>query len=179
LTQDHRAVSGLLEKFEEAGQGVKKSIAEHICKLLTVHAQVEEELFYPAAREALSAADAHLVAEAAVEHASVKDLVCRIESMGDADEMYEATVKVLGEYVKIHVTEEENELFPKVERAGLDLNAMGERIAERKKELMGGETGEMSAEHEEEADEGPMQKGARSRSGSRGHRPALIHSGRR
>jgi hemerythrin superfamily protein len=179
LTQDHRAVSDLLEKFEEAGQGAKRSIAERICRTLTVHAQIEAELFYPAAREALSAADSHLVAEAAVEHASIKDLISQIESMGDVDEMYEAKVKVLGEYVKHHVEEEENELFPKVERTSLDLDALGERLAARRKELMGEEAGEMSAEHDEEAEEEPMHKGGRSRSGSRGHRPTLIHSGRR
>jgi len=178
LKQDHRAVADLLEKFEEADQEEKKSVAERICKMLNVHSQIEEELFYPAAREALGSEDSHLVAEAAVEHASVKDLIRQIEDLGQVDEMYEAKVEVLGEYVKHHVEEEETELFPKVERTSLDLDSLGERLAARKQELLGEEAGEMSAEQEEEGEEEPTGRSGRSRGGSRGHRPSMIHSGR-
>jgi hemerythrin superfamily protein len=177
LKQDHRAVSDLIAQFEEASQVDKKSIAERICRMLTVHAQIEEELFYPAAHEVLGAEDAHLVTQAAVEHATVKDLIGQIEGMGEVDELYEARVEVLGEYVKHHVAEEENELFPKVEQTSLDLNALGEQLAARKQELMGEEGGEMSGQ-EEETEEEPMGRTGRSRSG-RGHRPSMIHSGRR
>ena len=82
--------------------------------MLTVHAQIEEELLYPAARDALDSDDAHLVAEAHVEHASVKDLIQQIEQREELDEEYEAKVEVMGEYVKHHVSEEESELFPKL-----------------------------------------------------------------
>jgi hemerythrin superfamily protein len=175
LIQDHRAVSELADQFEEADEGQKKSLSERICKMLTVHAQIEEELFYPAAHEALGS-DSHLIAEAQVEHASLKELISQIEGMDEVDEMFEAKMQVLTEYVKHHVQEEENEIFPRVQKTDLDLDAMGEQIAARKQELMG-EEGETA---ESEEDEEPMTRGGgRSRSGGRGHRPSLIHSGRR
>jgi hemerythrin superfamily protein len=135
LQQDHRAVAQALEEFESAERGEKQAIARRICKMLTVHAQLEEELLYPAAREALRSDDAHLIAEANVEHASLKDLIAQIEQREEPDEQYEATVCVLGEYVKHHVTEEEHEIFPRLERSSLDLEALGGRLEERKREL--------------------------------------------
>src|SRR5688572_20731656 len=113
LKQDHQEVSQLVKRFEDAPEGEKTQIAERICAALTVHAQIEEELLYPAARRALEEDDRELVDEANVEHASVKDLIAQIEAAGDSDELFDAKVKVLGEYVKHHVQEEENELFPK------------------------------------------------------------------
>lgn len=139
LQQDHRAVADALEEFQSAEPEQKRSIAQRICRMLTVHAQIEEELLYPAARGALAADDAHLVAEARVEHASVKDLIRQIEQREEVDEDYEAKVEVMGEFVKHHVKEEETELFPKLERSSLDLEALGERLEERKSELMGEE----------------------------------------
>jgi hemerythrin superfamily protein len=158
LKQDHRAVAEALEEFESAGHEEKLTIAERICRMLTVHSQLEEELLYPAAREALSSNDAHLVAEARVEHSSVEDLIGQIEDRAVMDEEYEAKVCVLGEYVKHHVSEEEKELFPRLERSSLDLEALGERLEERKRELMGREPG------------GP---------GGRAHLPAGLHARRR
>lgn len=140
LKQDHRAVAHALEEFESAKREDKQAIARSICKMLTVHAQIEEELLYPAARDALRPEDEHLVAEAGVEHASLKELIGQIEDREEVDEQYEAKVCVLGEYVKHHVTEEEHELFPRLERSSLDLEALGERLEERKRELTGGET---------------------------------------
>jgi hemerythrin-like domain-containing protein len=139
LKQDHRAVAEALEEFESAEREEKQAIAQRICKMLTVHAQIEEELLYPAARDALHPEDEHLVAEAGVEHASLKDLIGQIEAREEVDEQYEAKVCVLGEYVKHHVSEEENEIFPRLERSSLDLEALGERLEERKRELMGEE----------------------------------------
>jgi hemerythrin superfamily protein len=176
LKQDHRAVAAALEEFQSADQGEKQSIAERICKMLTVHAQIEEELLYPAARDALDSDDAHLVAEARVEHSSLKDLIGQIQQRGEADEEYEAKVEVLGEYVKHHVNEEETELFPKLERSSLDLDALGERLEERKKELMGEESEGVPGHGMPEEEEAGTPSG-RSRSG-RGQRHSPLHARR-
>jgi hemerythrin-like domain-containing protein len=178
LKQDHRAVAEALEEFDTAAHEEKQEIAHRICRMLEVHTQMEEELLYPAARDVLDSDDAHLVAEARVEHASVKDLIAQIEARQEVDEQYEAKVCVMGEFVKHHVKEEETELFPKLERSSLDLDALGKRLEERKKELMGEEA--WSARdalglHEEE--EGGMRAG-RSR-GGRGHRSGALHAHRR
>ena len=175
LKQDHRAVANALEAFKSAGLEEKQAIARRICKMLTVHSQIEEELLYPAARDALDSDESHLIAEARVEHASVKDLVRQIEDREQLDEQYEAKVQVLGEYVKHHVEEEETELVPRLERTSLDLQALGERIESRKRVLMGQE-GEGPAGHEDEEESG-MPTG-RSR-GGRGHRPTALHARRR
>jgi hemerythrin-like domain-containing protein len=179
LKQDHRAVAEALEEFQSAEHEEKQSIAQRICKMLTVHSQIEEEMLYPAARDVLDSEDAHLVAEARVEHASLKDLIRQIEQREELDEEYEAKVEVLGEYVKHHVGEEESELFPKLERSSLDLEALGERLEERKSELMGG--GQAEGLHDghgmPEEEESGMPSG-RSR-GGRSHRPASLHARRR
>ncbi|HEX8757600.1 MAG TPA: hemerythrin domain-containing protein [Steroidobacteraceae bacterium] len=178
LKQDHRAVAEALEEFQSAKHEEKQSIAQRICKMLTVHAQIEEEMLYPAARDVLDSEDAHLVAEARVEHASVKDLVRQIEQREELDEEYEAKVEVLGEYVKHHVSEEESELFPKLERSSLDLDALGERLEERKSELMGGEEAQRLHDSHgmQEEEESGMPSG-RSR-GGRSHRPTALHARR-
>lgn len=168
-----------LEAFESAELDEKQAIARHVCRMLTVHTQIEEELLYPAARDALGSEDAHLVAEARVEHASVKDLIRQVEAREQMDEQYEAKVCVMGEYVKHHVSEEESELFPRLERSSLDLDALGERLEERRRELMGEEAESPHyglGMHEEEQESGPA--AARSR-GSRGHRPTALHGRRR
>ena len=99
---------------------------------MKVHAQIEEEIFYPQAREATK--DNDLIDEALVEHATVKKLIGEIEAMEVNEELYDAKMRVLGEMVKHHINEEEEELFP--ELAKMDLNAVGKEIAERKEELM-------------------------------------------
>lgn len=178
LQQDHRAVAEALEEFDTAAHEEKQEIARRICRMLEVHTQIEEELLYPAARDALDSDDGHLVAEAHVEHASVKDLIEQIEASEEVDEQYEAKVCVMGEFVKHHVKEEETELFPKLERSSLDLEALGERLAERKQELMGakaeGSHDGMGMREEEESG----MTGGRSR-GGRGHRSASLHARRR
>lgn len=180
LKQDHRAVEEALEEFESAERDEKQSIAHRICKMLIVHAQIEEELLYPAARDVLDSEDSHLVAEARVEHASVKDLIRQIEDREQLDEQYEAKVQVLGEYVKHHVGEEEKQLFPRLEHSSLDLDALGERLEERKRELMGEEAQGMhdgqGMQEEEGSLEGGM-PGARSR-GGRGPRSTGLHARR-
>lgn len=137
LTADHKEVKALFKEYEklaEADDDSRQELAERICAMLTVHATVEEEIFYPAAQEAID--DADLVDEATVEHASAKDLIAQIQESSPDDELYDAKVKVLGEYIDHHVKEEEGEMFPKAKKAGLDLKMLGEQIAERKEELM-------------------------------------------
>ncbi|RZL30569.1 MAG: hemerythrin domain-containing protein [Rubrivivax sp.] len=140
LTADHKEVKGLFKAYEklvkdEADSGEKHALALQICAMLTVHATIEEEIFYPAAREALGE-DEDLVDEAAVEHASAKDLIAQIEDGSPDDPLFDAKVKVLGEYIDHHVKEEEGEMFKKVGKS-LDLDALGEELAARKAELLG------------------------------------------
>jgi hemerythrin superfamily protein len=143
LDADHRAVKKMFKEYEEltksrarsAGQK-KMDLARQICHELTVHAQIEEEIFYPALRAAIK--DTDLLAEAEVEHQSAKDLIAQIEGMGEADEMFDAKVTVLGEYIDHHVKEEKGEIFPKARAARkLDLIAMRDEMMARKEELMG------------------------------------------
>ena len=135
MRADHKRVSGLFEEFESAKSAPKKSeIVAKICKELTVHAQIEEEIFYPAFKAALK--DQELVPEATVEHASVKDLIAQVQGLPADGEMYDAKVKVMGEFVKHHVKEEQNEMFPKAKKSGLDLLALGAEMLARKQELM-------------------------------------------
>lgn len=136
LTEDHRKVEELIKKFEGLKPGAKKEkqkIVQEACTELKVHAQLEEELFYPAVRDALKE---DLVDEAEVEHTVAKQLIGELESMAPDDDLFDAKFKVLGEYVKHHVEEEEGEMFPKAKRAKLDMQELGSRIVERKKELM-------------------------------------------
>lgn len=137
LKADHREVEALLEEYEDAGDDdEKQDLAHQICTALSVHAQVEEEIFYPAAREALDEEDLGLLNEADVEHESIKQLVAEVEDSTPEDDHFDARVKVIGEYVKHHVKEEENELFPKLEERELDRRALGTQMAERKAELL-------------------------------------------
>ena len=139
LEADHRKVEALFEDYEqekESGDDARKSIAARICGELTVHAQVEEEIFYPWLRENLDEDDMELVAEAEVEHSTAKDLIAQIEGAAVIDEAYDAKVKVLSEYIKHHVKEEEEEIFPKVSDMKEELDELGQQMASRKAELM-------------------------------------------
>lgn len=136
LKADHKKVSTLFAQYEKAKEDDerKQELAGMACTELTIHAQIEEELFYPALRDALD--DEELLDEAEVEHGSVKELVSAIQSSGPDDRLYDANVKVLAEYVKHHVKEEESEIFPKARKAkDLDLMAMGEEMFRRKSQL--------------------------------------------
>ncbi len=142
LDADHRAVKKMFKEYEELtsskarGAAQKKmDLARQICRELTVHAQIEEEIFYLALRENMK--DTDLLDEAEVEHQSAKDLIAQIESAAEADEMFDAKVKVLGEYIDHHVKEERGEIFPKARSARrLDLVAMRDELETRKEELM-------------------------------------------
>ena len=135
LKADHQLVSKLFQEYEGTRSNSKKAeIVSRICTELTVHAQIEEEIFYPAVKEALK--DGELVPEATVEHATLKDLISQIEGVEPDGEMYNAKVKVLSEYVKHHVKEEQNEIFPKAKASDLDLMELGAQMATRKEELL-------------------------------------------
>jgi len=135
LKADHAKVSGLFAEYEKARSAAKKkALVADICAELSVHARIEEEIFYPEVKAALK--DHLLVPEATVEHASLKDLIAQIEAVEPGGEMYDAKVKVLAEYVKHHVKEEQNEMFPKVKASSLDLLELGSRMAARKADLL-------------------------------------------
>jgi hemerythrin superfamily protein len=143
LEQDHREVETYFDDYEELNDDkAKAELSEKICLALKVHTQIEEEIFYPRARKATK--DDDLLDEAAVEHASAKDLISQIESMKVGDDLYDATVKVLGEQVKHHIEEEEDELFPEVKSAKMDLEGLGKTMAARKAELMTELSGQQS-----------------------------------
>ena len=152
LRADHEMVSELVEKYERgknrADSDKKEELAQQICEELTIHAQIEEEIFYPALREASEEAEEAL-AEAEVEHGSVKKLIEEIEGASPDSELFDAQIKVLGEYVKHHVKEEQNEIFPMARESDLDLKELGQQLAARKAELKGEEMEE--EEDEEEA----------------------------
>jgi hemerythrin superfamily protein len=136
LKEDHREVEELFEEYEELeSENEKAELAEKICMELKVHSQIEEEIFYPAARKATG--DDDLLDEAVVEHAGVKHLISEIEKMKIGDELYDAKIRVLGEQVKHHVKEEEEELFPEIEDSKMDVADIGKKLATRKKALMG------------------------------------------
>lgn len=160
LKTEHQEVAELFDEFESADTAERQGLAEQICQKLTVHAQIEEEILYPAAKDVLDEDEVDLVNEAAVEHGTVKDLIVKIEAMDATDEPYKATVTVLSEYVKHHVKEEETELFPLLQGSELDLDAMGAELASRKQELMaelgtdsanGGTIGDSEEDEEEVA----------------------------
>ncbi|MBU4180081.1 MAG: hemerythrin domain-containing protein [Gammaproteobacteria bacterium] len=135
LKADHTAVSEMFAEYEKSRSiPKKKALVAEICTALSVHAQIEEEIFYPAVKAALK--DKLLVPEATVEHTSVKDLIAQIEGIEPDGEMYDAKVKVLSEYVKHHVKEEQNEMFPKAKSSSLDMDELGAQMAARKDELM-------------------------------------------
>lgn len=137
LKQDHREVEELFSKFEKAkGASQKQKLAEQICKELTVHTKIEEEIFYPACEGAV---EAELLEEAYVEHDGAKVLIAEIEA-GEPDEaFYDAKLKVLSEMIKHHVEEEEKRvdgMFSQARKAGVDVEELGERMAVQKKELL-------------------------------------------
>jgi hemerythrin superfamily protein len=136
LKADHRTVEGLFAKFESAtGDGAKKELAGRICLELTVHAKIEEDVFYPACE---SAVDEDLLKEAYVEHDAAKVLIAEIEAGGPDDSFYAAKVKVLSELIAHHVEEEEKRvegMFSQARKAGLDMDALGARMASEKQEL--------------------------------------------
>ena len=138
LKRDHDEVEKLFDQYEDAkdesNTELKVQIVTAVCKALTIHAQIEEELFYPAMRRQEEDAS-DLIDEAAVEHQTLKNLVAELRDATPGDDLYDAKVKVLSEYVKHHVKEEEGEMFPMARKADMDLDALGKKLLQRKGEL--------------------------------------------
>ena len=137
LKDDHRKVEELFAQFEKAsGDGRKESLAAEICLELSVHAAIEEEIFYPACEGKV---EEDLLKESYVEHDAAKVMIAEISSgAGESDEFFDAKVKVLQEEIEHHVEEEEKRmegLFAQARKAGLDMDALGEQLAARKQEL--------------------------------------------
>lgn len=140
LDADHKAVKKMFTEFEELTEArgntreKKRMLAERICLELTVHAQIEEEIFYPAIRKAIK--EDLMMNEAKVEHTTAKDLIAQIQGMDPGDPLYDARVLVLGEYIDHHVKEERTEMFPKARASKVDLVKMRDALQARKEELM-------------------------------------------
>ena len=134
LKEDHRKVEKLFKDFDDAkGEGRKQKLAQQICMELSVHTKIEEEIFYPACDGKI---EEDLLKEAYVEHDAAKVLMAQIEAGdGESDEFFDAKVKVLSEEITHHVEEEEGDLFKQVRAADIDLDALGQQLAARKKEL--------------------------------------------
>jgi hypothetical protein len=139
LKADHKKVKGLFNQFKKAkkqgaDESTKAALVAQICMELRVHAQIEEEIFYPAVRERIE--DQDIMDEALVEHAGAKDLIAQLEGMAPGDDLYDAKVTVLGEEIDHHVKEEEGSMFRKAKRARVDTVQLGEELKARKAELM-------------------------------------------
>ena len=139
LKQDHDDVDALFKDYQmlvdgEGDAGDRRTLSTRICGMLAVHAMIEEEIFYPAARAAK--VDADLLDEAQIEHGSAKELIAQIGAAHAAEPLYDARVKVLGEYIHHHVKEEEGELFPACRKSDMDMVEIGARLQKRKDQLM-------------------------------------------
>lgn len=135
LKADHKAVDSLFLEFKSARSvNRKKLLVEKICKELSVHAQVEEEIFYPAVKAALK--DKKLIPEAIVEQETMAHLISQVKGIEPDGEDYDAKVMVLCEYVKHHVKEEHTEMFPKAKKTKLDMKDLGAKLQARKAELL-------------------------------------------
>jgi hemerythrin superfamily protein len=137
LKQDHDRVKQSFKEFEKldhSDTATMQEMVRAVCEELKVHTTIEEEIFYPAVREAIE--DDDLMNEAKVEHASAKDLIEQLEGMKPDDPMFAATFTVLGEYVLHHAKEEESEMFPQVRKAKLDLDELAAKLQARKEQLM-------------------------------------------
>ena len=139
LRDDHKRVAALFRQYardrDELSSPDKTSLVAGICHELTVHATIEEEIFYPAAREALGFCGIDLIDRADVEHAGVRDLVSQLLGASPDASHYDAKVRVLAEYVRYHVGEEHDDLFPRCRRAGLDLRALALAMTDRRAQL--------------------------------------------
>jgi hemerythrin superfamily protein len=136
LKADHREAEKLFKKCDALkGSGEikeKREVVRQVCAALLIHMQIEEEIFYPAAREAID--DDELLDEATVEHNGAKELIHELSGTHD-ETMFDAKTKVLKEQIEHHVEEEEENLFPQLRKSHLDLMALGERLAKEKAQL--------------------------------------------
>lgn len=135
IRQDHKKVEGLFKKFEQTqGSQAKRRLAENAMAELEVHAALEEEIFYPAVKKEVDDGSS-MVQEAIEEHQTVKQLISELKGMQEANEEFESQFSQLMENVQHHVEEEESEMLPKVEESQLDLNSLGQQMAQRKQQM--------------------------------------------
>jgi hemerythrin superfamily protein len=135
IRQDHKKVEGLFNKFEQTkGAEAKRRLAENAMAELEVHAALEEQIFYPAVEKDVEDASS-MISEAREEHQTVKQMIAELKGMEEADAEFESQFSELVENVQHHVEEEENEMLPKVEESGLDLNSLGDQMSKRRQEL--------------------------------------------
>jgi hemerythrin superfamily protein len=179
LKRDHDEVEKLFDQYEDAkdesNTELKVQIVTAVCKALAMHAQIEEELFYPAMRRQEDALE--LIDEAAVEHQTLKNLVAELEGASPDDDLYDAKVKVLSEYVKHHVKEEEGELFPIAKRSEIDLDALGRQLVARKAQIAEAPEKEPAARRRSRND-APKTTHARSRTAAKPAARKSIAQGR-
>jgi hemerythrin superfamily protein len=153
LIEDHNKINRLFAEFrqikDQANDNVKQTLVELVCTELVIHAQVEEEFLYPALREALDGTELDLLDEAEVEHALAKQLISDLESMQPHDVLYDAKFTVLGEYVRHHIEEEQNKIFPILRQANLELESLGADILARREQLRS-EFGISDEDHEQD-----------------------------
>jgi hemerythrin superfamily protein len=138
LEADHRAVEKLFDAFERADEDDferKGTLVQRACEKLTIHAMIEEEILYPAARKALKRDDGKDVEEAYIEHFLVKTLIEKFVTLKPSDDGFDATFRVMSANVRHHVKKEESELFPELRKTGLDLMALGKKVAARQEAL--------------------------------------------
>jgi hemerythrin superfamily protein len=181
LRSDHKEVDGLFKDFEAAREdkkaAMRRGLVAQICDALTVHAKIEEEIFYPALRRNEDDA-ANLVDEATVEHQTVKALVVELESASPDDDLYDAKVKVLSEYAKHHVKEEEGEMFPLARKSDLDLETLGADLLARK-EALAASPEDSAPPRQRTARNGAHKAPARGRSATKvAARKSAAHGGR-
>jgi hemerythrin superfamily protein len=137
LEDDHKTVEDLFGRYEEAGEEAykeKRNLVDRVIKELSVHASIEEDIFYPATREVRGETE-QMVAEAYQEHTKVKQTLAELETMGAEDPRFDQTVRGLIADVRHHVEEEEGEMFPQVQQAlsKEELESLGEQMKEAKK----------------------------------------------
>ncbi len=147
LKADHQKVKHLFDEFEKTDESEKqRQIAEEAIKELKIHTVLEEELFYPAVRNAIQD-DENIMNEAQEEHHVAKMLIAELEKMSGGDDQYQAKFMVLAESVRHHIKEEEGDMLPEARKTDVDFKALGEQMKQRKEELM---NGEIPASKEEE-----------------------------
>lgn len=135
LMQDHAEVEAMFRQYQmEDDAGIKAILANKICVALTVHAQIEEEIFYPAAGEALE--DDGLVNEAIEEHDEIKKTIAEIVESTAMQKSIDGNVMQMMRVVEHHVQEEETQMFPDMRQASLNLIELGRRLAARRAEIL-------------------------------------------
>jgi len=143
LQEDHKRVQKMFKQFEKMDHQEDteemRTLVDTVCQELEMHTTLEEELFYPAMREAIGEEQMELMEEAEIEHDTAKQLIEALRSLEPGDAKYAATFTVLGEYVKHHIEEEESEMFKQAKKAKLDVEALGEEMKNRRSSMMAGE----------------------------------------